>query len=202
MTDVLPVDGRHAMTKRTMIRALSILIAVVLVLMIWAIRVVYINRAYNKNVTILEMDSYINYGSFRAKAVESELMTSEEFEDRFGVDINKEGLYRIMDKEDRLICLRFHVENIAGEILQWDDVLTFGEGFETITWSSVSIPDIERYVNIVYDDAFRPDEEVDFWHITVVSRNMFRMDTWNSLDTSDFYFTLSKYPEAVRIRLK
>ena len=110
---------------------------------------------------------------------------------------------RTINKNDKIICIRFHAGNTSDKELPWSDVLSDkGEGFESLTWCSVGIPEIERIINVVYADSFHPGNEIDFWRVTVVSRSIFRESAWRELSVDDFMFTLSFEPEIVKIRMK
>lgn len=168
---------------------------------LWYGRIIYINKKYDKDIIYFNLKTNIDYGGLVFTPEEVKLLSVGEFESYFNIDIDSD--YYGLSKDDKIISLRFRVKNTTDKEVEWDQVFGFSyEGFETLTWASACNPFLEKRVNIVYDDMFKPDCEVDLWCVTSVSKSIFRESVWRELSEEDFIFTLSIKPTTVKIRLK
>lgn len=168
----------------------------------WVIRVIYINRTYAVDTVYLRLNDTIDYGDHTIIPAEARLFTLDEYEDFFGVQVDK-GDIQGNSKEDKIIGLKLRIINTSEGSLPWSDVLSdIGMGFESLTWCSVSDPWLGRDINILYDDCFKTGVEIEFWLVTRVSRISFGAGSWKKLRAEDFMFTLDIYPEPVRIIFK
>ena len=174
----------------------------VLALIAWFSRVVYINKKYSENIVYLNMGTQIDFGDYSMTPTEAKLLSAYEFENLFGV--GRDEAYDLgIFENDRMICLRFHIKNTSDHKLEWEDVLyAYGEGFETTTWGSACNPVLRNMINTLNSDSFDPGCEIDYWLVTSVARVAFKDGTWNDMAVKDFLFTLSLYPNSVKIRLQ
>ena len=170
-------------------------------LVIWIVRVLYVNKKYSADTVYLNMNTQIDFGDYIIIPEESKLLSVNEFESYFG--LNMEDFSELgINETDKIICLRLHIRNTSGHTLEWRDVLSeCGEGFETITWGSSYEMMLGRIINILYEDSFGANCEIDYWLVTPVSKISFKKVTWENLSVDDFMFTFSLYPNSVKIRL-
>ena len=177
-----------------------LILIILCIIVIWLVRVIYVNQKYKSDTVYLEINKSINCGNIVIIPSEVKLLTTEEYEAYFGTKIDENTGVR---QDDRLICLKFRVKNISDNEIDWNDVFgIYGEGFETLTWGSSCNPMLERKINVVYDDMFAPGAEIELWRVSSVSRRIFEDKTWDKMSTSDFVFVFSLSPKIIKIRLK
>ena len=186
--------ARHKMT--------IIHITVILALIAWFSRVVYINKLYRVDTVYLNIGTQIDFGDFIITPIEANLLSVNEFENIFSIERGDDFELGIFEY-DKMICLKVHIKNVTDHKLEWRDVLfVCGEGFETSTWASACDPVLRKMINPIDDDVLNPDCEIDYWLATCVARIAFKDSTWDTLSIEDFVFTLSLYPDSVKIKLQ
>lgn len=168
---------------------------ILFVLLLWAIRVVNLNREKKSDTIYMEQGQEFYCGPIAIQAEEFLVLDAEEYEVRFGVEGD-------VADEDRAACVRFAIRNDSEEAVSWDNVASvMGEGFVCRGWGSSYDPFMGSKLNIFYSEQFEPGAKEEIWLVTTLSRICFRDETWEKLPDMEFEYVMSMYPEAVRIRL-
>lgn len=176
-----------------------VVIAVLLVIGLadWVIGVKRVNTESYIPVQYFELNEPFYYGEVCYTAKEFHLYTHEEFTEAFGIDYSQERF-----AGDMLLLLEFSVKNASASEMELSQLLgNVGQGFESHTWSSSTDPFLCAEINRYASDTVQSGEEIPFYVGVSINKGSFSEAGWEKLYDTVFYYTMSVYPDPVRIRL-
>jgi len=133
------------------------------------------------------------------EAIDSFLLTVEEFENRFDLP---EGTIESYGDEECVVGVCLDVTNITEAAIEWDDLFEFiSFGFESKGWTGASVPFLAPSVNIFYSESFEAGANQEIWLFTTVSKTCFKDSNWENIRSREFFYVLTLSPYKVEIRL-
>lgn len=169
------------------------------VVLIWCFRIYDVNQD-KPRIYQAKMTENIQKNGLNIEAIEAHLFSYQEFLDYFQVS---EDVLEYVEKSSKLICVCLNVANTTGTDMEWDWVMEeITCGFETITWYSSIWPNIGNKLNIFKKSCLYSGNNQKIWFVSEVNNICFRYLTWENLECSDFFYTLSLEPEKIRIQLE
>lgn len=170
----------------------------VLFVLFWCGRIWSINQVEDDTV-VYEMNQLIDCGDITIEAIDSFLLTVEEFENRF--DLPEGTIWESADDEYVVgVCL--DVTNITEAAIEWDDLFDFiSFGFESKGWATASAPFLAPSVNTFYSESFEAGANQEIWLFATVSKICFKDSTWENIRSREFFYVLTLSPYKVEIRL-
>lgn len=177
----------------------SILLSLLLVILMtdWIIGVKKVNSESYIPVKYIELNESLYYGEVSYTAKKLSLYNNEEFKKVFGVDLTQSVF-----GGDMFIVLELFVKNESDSDMDLSQMLfEVGWGFESHTWYSSTDPFICAEINKFDSDTVSSGEEICFYAVTTVNKICFSDEGWEQLYNTDFYYTMSVYPEPVKFNL-
>ena len=169
---------------------------------VWIGRIISVNRAANKETMYVEMNESFVFKNYEMTPIEAYILSADDFIEKIGGEVN--------DKEDKdsqkIICVRLRIKNILGETRTWEALLEsgLGEGFEKADglWCSARWPFYTNNINFVPGEQFEDGESLELWIATSIQKiSGFSNKAWEKIENQDFYYVMSFYPDAIRIKL-
>lgn len=169
-------------------------------LLLWSYQICLINSTEPEPYRY-KMGQEINGEFITIFPLEAHLYEKEEFLSVFSLE---EGTLGESGGEiSRYICLRLRIKNISDKEIPWNRLVDeISCGFETDTWASAVMPELNSRLNLLKGSSLAPEQNQDFWFVTGVNASCFRNKTWNSLSLGDFSYVLTLDPVKISIHLE
>ncbi|MGN0165026.1 MAG: hypothetical protein ACI39R_02485 [Lachnospiraceae bacterium] len=180
-------------------KAVKVILPVLVVMLItdWVIGVKKVNaKSYIPTQYVELNESFLNGDiSFTAKGVG--LYNNDEFAEAFGID-----MVNSVNGGDLYIVAEFSIKNESGFDVDLSYLLgDVGWGFESHTWCSSADPFTGAMINTYSSSTVKNGEEIRFLLLTGISEISFSKQGWDRIYDTEFYYTLSIYPEPVKFVL-
>ena len=177
----------------------QVLLPVLVVILItdWVIGVKQVNSESYVPVKYIELNEPYYYGDVCFTAKKLNLYSAEEFAEVFGVDLSQSPY-----GGDMTIVTEFTVKNESGTEVDLSYMIgDVGWGFESHTWHSSTDPFQCAAINRYDSATVQNGEEIRFYAVTSINKMSFSDEGWENLYNTEFYYTISIYPEPVKFKL-
>jgi hypothetical protein len=183
------------MTKKVIKNVLCI--AFVTFVVLGSIRVRKVNSESYVPVKYVEMGETLFYNGISFTPKSAELITEEEFDEEYSLNYSQ-----ITDGGDLIVLLKFTVRNESDKSMELSEMLSdIGYGFETHTWCSSTDPFLCSGINQYSSATVESGEAVEFYTGVGIDAGAFSEKGWENIYNTEFYYTMSVYPEPVKIHI-
>lgn len=180
-----------------MVKKRWLVLIVMILSLLWGIQIIRVNKENNVAETCYQMQEPFEWKGMTVTPTEAHIYTLQEYNKIMGAEAQTQG------NDDCIVCLKVNVVNNTGKDMGWDVIMDdFGYGFETLTWCSAYDPFLGADINIFHSEVLEAGENQDIWYATSVEKDCFKQKHWELVQSLDFYYVMSVYPEPVKIKLE